>query len=43
MQVGNLEGRLLTEFLLQNHPKKKKPRRLLPGSGLPSFDFSLNP
>jgi hypothetical protein len=43
MHVGNLEDRLLTESPLQNHLKKKKPRRLLPGSGLPSFDFSLNP
>jgi hypothetical protein len=43
MQAGNLEGCLLTGFWLQNHPKKKKPRRLLPASGLPSFDFSANP
>jgi hypothetical protein len=43
MLVGNLEGRLLIEFLFQNRPKKKKSRCLLPGSGLSSFSFSLNP
>jgi hypothetical protein len=40
---GALEGCLSIEFLLQNRPKKKKSRCLLPGSGLSSFSFSLNP